>query len=92
MKNIHLVLVDYQISFCDPKRGELYVPHAEIDCQNVANLIDRVGSKLTDITVTLDSHYPIHIAHGCWWKGRDGKNPPPFTMITVEDIENGTWS
>jgi nicotinamidase-related amidase len=27
-----------------------------------------------------------------WWKSSSGKNPTPFTMISVKDVENGTWT
>lgn len=90
MKNLSVICIDNQMDFCESS-GSLYVPNAENDVKNVANLINRLGKKITDINCTLDSHLPIHIAHGCWWKGRDGKNPPPFTLISVEDVENGTW-
>lgn len=92
MKNVHLVIIDPQIDFCCPTTGKLYVKGAEGDMQRLANMIDRLGGKLNDIHVTLDSHQPVHIAHPVFWKDRNGKNPPPFTMITAKDVDNGVWT
>lgn len=90
MKNIHLVVIDPQRDFCLPD-GALFVQGANEDMQRLAKLIGRVGTKLTDIHVTLDSHHYIHIAHPIFWKDKQGKHPGPFTLINVADVENGTW-
>lgn len=92
MKNVHLVIIDPQIDFCCPTTGKLYVKGAEHDMQRLANMIDRLGGKLTDIHVTLDSHQPVHIAHPVFWKDRNGNNPPIYTIITAKDVENGVWT
>jgi len=88
--NVHLICIDPQRSFCCPD-GELYVPGASEDMTRLAKMIDRIGPKINDIHVTLDSHHHIHIAHPVFWKDKKGKNPDPFTLINVDDVENGTW-
>ncbi len=90
MKNVQLVLVDIQQDFCSPT-GALFVNGAVEDSKRAAALIDRVGSKLTDISCTLDSHNFQHIAHGDFWKDRQGNPLKPFTVISVEDIEQGIY-
>lgn len=90
MKNVHLVGIDIQNCFCDPK-GSLFVKGADKDSERTAAFIRRLGPKLSDISLTLDSHHYAHIAHGLFWKDRNGNHPNPFTLINVEDVENGTW-
>lgn len=86
----HLLIVDPQNSFCDPE-GELYVPNADNDMKCLSDFIENHGAEINRISVTLDSHNRIHIAHPVWWIDADGNNPEPFTQITAEDMESGLW-
>jgi len=88
--NIQLMIIDPQRDFCSPN-GSLFVPGADEDMKRLATFIDRVGDKLDDIHVTLDSHRTIDVAHPAYWVNSQGKNPDPFTAISVQDVENGTW-
>ena len=38
-------------------------------------MIDDYGSHIHEIYVSLDSHYPKHIAHAICWKHKDSKVP-----------------
>lgn len=87
-----LLIIDPQNDFCDPKNGSLYVKGADEDMQRVANMLDRIGDKLNDIHVTLDTHHYVDVAHPVFWKDSSGKNPAPFTIIGAKDVENGVWS
>jgi nicotinamidase/pyrazinamidase len=69
----------------------LYVNGAEDDMMRLAKMIDKYGSKIDDISVTLDSHHLLHIAHPIFWKNSSGQNPQPFTIITADDVRNGIW-
>lgn len=89
---IDLVIIDPQVDFCTPKTGKLYVGGAEDDIQRLAALVKRIGPKLNDIHVTLDSHHQVHIAHPIYWKNSAGKHPDPFTLITAKDVESGKWT
>lgn len=90
--NIHLVLIDPQNDFCDLPGATLPVTGAVADCKRLAKLITRVGHKLEDIHVTMDSHRLIDIAHPAFWMNLNGQQPAPFTMITDKDIEAGIWT
>jgi len=90
-ERIDLVVIDPQVSFCDPDKGELYVPGAEKDMERVADLIKSFGSKIKKIHVTLDCHHLFDIAHPGFWRNSEGKNPDPFTIITNKDIVDGKW-
>jgi nicotinamidase/pyrazinamidase len=102
---VHLVLIDPQNDFMGNDDGSPYavkldnatqqaslpVQGAVSDMKRLANLIDRVGDRLDDIHVTLDSHHVIDVSHGGMWRNSNGDHPSPFTIITTADIDNGTW-
>ena len=89
----HLLLIDPQNDFCDlpPDRcpaGEapaLPVAGAHADLQRVAAFIDAAADRLDGITVTLDSHQRLDIAHPGFWQTGDGAAVAPFTSITARD-------
>ncbi len=104
--NAQLIIIDPQIDFCGHADGQPYkqelkdgtvlsaslpVSGAVEDMGRLAKLIDRVGHKLSDISVTLDSHHTMHIAHPDMWVGADGKPPAPFTEILASDMRSGIW-
>jgi nicotinamidase-related amidase len=91
MKQVQLLLIDPQNDFCDQEGAALPVAGALADLKRVAALIDRWGERLSAIHVTLDSHQPLDIAHPAWWRNADGATPPPYTPISIEDVENGVW-
>lgn len=97
-QKIHLLVIDPQNDFCDiPEHlrpgntPALPVVGAHDDMLRLAAFIDRVGSKLYDVHVTMDSHNPIDIAHPQWWRNAKGDAPAPFTLISAADVRNGTW-
>ena len=92
MKNIHLLIIDPQVDFCDPQNGTLYVKGSEDDISRLSLMLDKMIPKLQDIHVTLDSHHLIDIAHPVFWKDKDGNNPAPFTIITARDVESGNYN
>jgi len=89
-KKIHLLVIDPQNDFCDPN-GSLCVPEADKDMARLTTFIAKQGKRFTKIHVTLDSHNEVDIAHPVFWKNQEGKNPEPFTIITLQDVEAGTW-
>lgn len=96
-KKIHLLIIDPQNDFAasgngETRQGSLFVPGADMDMLRLANLIDRIGPKLADIHVTLDSHHLLHIANPGMWKNSHGDHPAPFTQITSKDVMNGVWT
>jgi len=87
---VHLLVIDPQNDFCDPK-GSLYVTGADKDMDRVAAMIDRLGGKLDDLHCTLDSHHQFQIFHNIYWKNSKGEHPNPFTLISTKDVESGNW-
>jgi nicotinamidase-related amidase len=93
-RQIHLVVIDPQNSFCKvvPQSeqqvlhdGELCVTGAWDDMNRLSALVDRLGKKLDDIHVTLDSHHPLHIAHQIWYRDSKGNLPDPFTCMREQN-------
>jgi nicotinamidase/pyrazinamidase len=71
--------------------GALFVPGANEDMNRVAKMIDEVGDKFFHIHVTMDCHHYIDIAHPIAWVNKKHEHPDPFTIISVDDVENGEW-
>lgn len=90
MKNVHLLVIDPQVDFCDPQ-GTLFVPGAVEDMQRLAQMVNRLQRKISDIHCTLDCHQPMDVAHPAWWKDSNGKHPDPFTIISASDVRDGVW-
>ncbi|MDP3645893.1 MAG: cysteine hydrolase [bacterium] len=105
--NVQLVVIDPQNDFLGNDDGSPYsvkpsdgpsliaqlpVKGAVGDMKRLAALVDRVGGKLGDIHVTLDSHRVVDIAHPAWWMDQNGNAPNPFTIISATDIEAGIWT
>lgn len=91
LETIDLLIIDPQNDFCDFPGSALPVAGADADMQRLAAIIDRVGGRLRNIHVTLDSHQPLDIAHPAWWVDARGEAPPPFTPISVADVRDGLW-
>lgn len=91
MNKIHLVIIDPQYDFCNPK-GSLFVPGADKDMDNLTIMINRLGKKIDDIHVTLDSHHLVDIAHPIFWLDSQGKHPAPFTLVSAKDVNEGRFT
>ena len=88
--NVQLLIIDPQVDFCEG--GALPVPGANADMERLATMVRRLGKRIDDVSVTLDTHRTIDIAHPAWWVDSQGRNPAPFTLITAADLSAGTWT
>ena len=93
-KRLHLLLIDVQRDFCFPE-GTLYVGGrsgrgAIDDSDRVARFIYQNLDLLTEVTCTLDTHFPYQIFFPSFWL--DGNDRPlgPHREITTDDIRKGT--
>ncbi len=104
--NTQLLLIDPQNDFCDlpeawrPRtpaldhavQPALPVAGAHADLMRAAALVERLGARLQGITVTLDSHHRIDIAHpGFWHEPARAAAPAPFTTITAAQVRAGAY-
>ncbi len=106
MARVDLVVIDPQNSFMGNDDGSAYmvkldnkklsaslpVPGAVSDMRRLAKMVDRVVGRINRIHVSLDTHHVIDVSHPGMWRNAQGEMPPPFTMISTEDIENGIWT
>lgn len=101
MANIQLLIIDPQNDFCDlpedyrpalpgcadqRRAPALPVAGAHADMRRVADLIGRGGAGLAAITVTLDSHQRLDIAHPTFWRQGDGSPVGAFTRILAAEV------
>lgn len=91
-KNVEQVLVigiDVQNDFME--NGSLAVPGSHADVERFTRFIYNNVDKIAQIAVSIDTHNPFQIFHPCWWVDADGNNAPPFTPITLKDLDDGKW-
>jgi nicotinamidase-related amidase len=92
---ICLLAVDMQNTFCTPE-FELYVggrtgTGAVDDTRRLCEFVYRNLDKITSITATLDTHYPIHVFHSLFLIDEKGNHPQPFTLVSADDVKRGKW-
>ncbi|HET6513996.1 MAG TPA: hypothetical protein VFG09_02465 [Thermodesulfovibrionales bacterium] len=92
---ICVVAVDVQNTFCIPG-FELYVAGrsgtgAIDDSRRLSEFIYRNLGKITEICPTMDTHRVMQIFHSLSLVNEQGEHPAPFTLVSVEDIEEGRW-
>ncbi len=105
-RKLHMLVIDPQNDFCDLPRDwlpadplatgavlqpALPVPGAHADMLRVADLIARGCDGLDGISVTLDSHHRLDIAHPTFWRDAQGQAPGPFTAITAAEVRAGKY-
>ncbi len=105
-QRIQLLIIDPQNDFCDvpaawrpidPLTGSAIAPAlpvagAHADMQRTAALIREGGAGLAGITVTLDSHHHVDVAHPTFWRRADGAAVAPFTTITAAQVRAGEFA
>ncbi len=92
---VGLLLVDCQNTFCTPGH-ELFVSGrsgmaAVDDSRRICAFIYRNLGMISSITVSMDTHLAVQIFHPAFIVDDKGSNPPPYTMISSDDIEKGKW-
>jgi nicotinamidase-related amidase len=94
-RKISLLLIDVQNTFCLPD-FELYVAGrsgtgAIDDNRRLASFIYRNLHRISNITLTMDTHQAVQIFHAIYLVDEQGRHPEPLTMVSVEDITSGRW-
>jgi nicotinamidase-related amidase len=90
-----LMPVDVQNTFCIPE-FELYVQGrsgtgAVDDSRRLSEFIYRYLDLITQICPTMDTHQTFQIFHSVFLVNDDGEHPPPYTLVSVDDVERGVW-
>ncbi|MFM2432783.1 MAG: hypothetical protein RLZZ511_3997 [Cyanobacteriota bacterium] len=95
-QRVCLLAIDVQNTFCIPD-FELFVGGATgtgavDDTRRLCEFIYRNLGQITTIVPTMDTHQAIQIFHPVFWVDAAGNHPTPVaTMITLADVEAGTW-
>jgi nicotinamidase/pyrazinamidase len=86
-----LLIIDPQNDFCDIDGAALPVAGANQDLKRLAGFIEANQDRISDITVTLDSHASVAVERTTFWLDRDGQSVAPFTFITAADVLAGSY-
>ena len=90
---LHLLLIDLQRDFCFPE-GSLYVggrsgKGALEDNDKIARFIYRNLGALSEVSCTMDTHFPYQIFFSSFWLTEDDEPVPAHTEIETEAIRKG---
>jgi nicotinamidase-related amidase len=92
-RRVALLLVDLQKDFCFPE-GTLYVGGrsgrgALEDNDRCVRFLYRNLARITEVTCTMDTHFPFQVFSPSFWRDDSGGVPSPHREITTEDIGSG---
>jgi len=90
---VHLLLIDLQKDFCFPE-GSLYVGGrsgrgALDDSDRLARFLYRNLPAITEVTATLDTHFPFQIFFPAFWSDAQGRPLTAHREITAAEIRSG---
>jgi len=91
----HLLVIDAQKDFCFPD-GSLFVggrsgTGAIDDSDRTARFIYRNLGVISELTCTLDTHFPYQIFFPAFWLDENGNPPTAHTMISTADVKAGSY-
>lgn len=88
IKKVLLVCIDLQNDFMEG--GTLAVPGSCKDMETLTRFMHQNVDKITNLLLTMDTHYVNQIFFPGWWMDEYGNHPNPGTIITVADTK-GKW-
>ena len=84
-----VLCIDPQVDF--HPGGSLAIKTADDDADRIGQMLQDHAADIAAVHITLDSHQRMHIAHGLFWKDNGGDPPPPYTIISHDDVKSGKW-
>jgi nicotinamidase-related amidase len=92
---ICLLAIDVQNTFCMPD-FELFAAGrsgtgAVDDNRRLCEFVYRNLGSITRIAHSLDTHNAMQIFHAIWLIDDEGNHPPPYELVSVDDVEGGRW-
>lgn len=85
-----LLVIDPQFDFED--NGTLSVPGAIEDFKRLLRFAYANLDKISQIIISLDTHFLFHVFSNCCWKDKNGNYVAPYTMITKEACDAGEYT
>ncbi len=90
-----IVLVDVQNTFCLPD-FELFVAGrsgtgALDDNRRLCEFMYRNLDSITRVVPTMDTHQAMQIFHAAYLVDDEGRHPPPYTLVSADDVERRRW-
>jgi nicotinamidase-related amidase len=90
-----LLAVDIQNTFCIPG-FELFVAGrsgtgAVDDNRRLCEFVYRNLATITQVVPSLDTHRAMQVFHAIWLVDEQGNHPPPYTLVSAEDVDAGRW-
>jgi nicotinamidase-related amidase len=90
-----LLAVDVQNTFCIPG-FELFVAGrsgtgAVDDNRRLCEFVYRNLGTISQIVPSLDTHHAMQVFHAIWLVDEEGNHPPPYTLVSAEDVETARW-
>jgi nicotinamidase-related amidase len=83
---VALTIIDQQKTFCLDD-GELSIAPASVgDTQNLCEFLYRNMRVISDLILTLDTHYLFQIFHPVFWIDDKGNHPKGFTVVLPGDV------
>ena len=84
--SVALTIIDQQKTFCLDD-GELSIAPASIaDSEYICEFLYRNMKVVSDLILTLDTHYLFQIFHPLFWQDSNGEHPKGFTVIFPGDV------
>lgn len=105
-RRVALVLIDDQKDFCIPPKfdatgqhvggGALYVAGRSgdgsvQDSRRTAEFVYNNLERITEVHVTMDTHFQKQIFFSSFWVDGSGNAVPPYTAITLDDFNSGKY-
>lgn len=87
---VALLIVDAQRDFVIPGLG-LPVDGAVDDMRRLIEFIYGNLGSITQIDLSMDTHYPYQIFFPSWWQDANGNSPAGYTPISYDDVRKGVW-
>ena len=82
--------IDCQVAFCTPG-ASLFVPGAVEDTVRAIEWLYRNLARVTTLVLSMDTHSVHQVFHPAAWVDGEGRHPPPFTVISADDVRAGRW-
>ena len=89
-KKTSLLIIDPQVDL--HPGGSLPIPGAQQCSERIASIIRKNKHYIHEIFVSLKANQVCHITHASFWRSKNGKKPPPYTIISHNDVKSGVWA